>query len=120
MTHGFGQKNPKNQAETFNWMVDAIKEFGFAQISTGPQIKSLIDYAKKALAHSNPAIRTGGISLLGVMFVSMGAKIRTFVEDEKPATLATIDAEFEKLKDEKPSAPTRGRAAGGGDGDDDD
>ena len=51
MTHGFGQKNPKNQAETFNWMVDAIKEFGFAQISTGPQIKSLIDYAKKALAH---------------------------------------------------------------------
>ena len=51
MTHGFGQKNPKNQAEMFNWMADAIKEFGFAQISTSPQIKYLIDYAKKALAH---------------------------------------------------------------------
>ena len=51
MSHGFAQKNPKNQAETFNWMVDAIREFGFAQISTGPQIKALIDYSKKALAH---------------------------------------------------------------------
>ena len=51
MTHGFAQKNPKNQAETFNWMAEAVKEFGFAQISAGPQIKALIDYVKKALAH---------------------------------------------------------------------
>ena len=50
------------------------------------------------ISHSNPAIRTGGISLLGVMFISMGPKIRSFVEDEKPATLATIDAEFEKVE----------------------
>ena len=46
MSHGFAQRNPKNQAETFNWMTDAIREFGFAQISTGPQNKSLIDYSK--------------------------------------------------------------------------
>lgn len=25
----FSQKNPKNQAETLNWLANAIKEFGF-------------------------------------------------------------------------------------------
>lgn len=26
----FAQKNPKNQAETLNWLANAMKEFGFA------------------------------------------------------------------------------------------
>lgn len=26
----FSQKNPKNQAETLNWLSNAMKEFGFA------------------------------------------------------------------------------------------
>lgn len=26
----FSQKNPKNQAETLNWLTNAMKEFGFA------------------------------------------------------------------------------------------
>lgn len=26
----FAQKNPKNQAETLNWLTNAMKEFGFA------------------------------------------------------------------------------------------
>jgi cytoskeleton-associated protein 5 len=55
------------------------------------------DHGTHPRLFSNPAIRTGGISLLGVMFINMGPKIRMFVEDEKPAALATIDAEFEKV-----------------------
>jgi len=30
----FAQKNPKNQAETLNWLANAMKEFGFAGSAT--------------------------------------------------------------------------------------
>ena len=37
----------------------------------------------------------------------VGANIRMFFEEEKAALLQQIDGEFEKVKDEKPPAPTR-------------
>lgn len=52
---------------------------------------------KTALGATNPAVRTAAITLLGVMYLYMGAPLRMFFEDEKPALLAQIDAEFEKV-----------------------
>ncbi|XP_073397742.1 cytoskeleton-associated protein 5 isoform X2 [Dendrobates tinctorius] len=112
----FAQKNPKNQSETLNWLSNAIKEFGF----TGLNVKAFISNVKTALAATNPAIRTSAITLLGVMFLYMGAPLRMFFEEEKPALLSQIDAEFEKMKGQTPPAPSRGSTksgAGGGDED---
>ncbi|XP_069821985.1 cytoskeleton-associated protein 5 isoform X3 [Dendropsophus ebraccatus] len=112
----FAQKNPKNQSETLNWLSNAIKEFGF----TGLNVKAFISNVKTALAATNPAIRTSAITLLGVMFLYMGAPLRIFFEEEKPALLSQIDAEFEKMKGQTPPAPTRGSVKSGAGGDDGD
>ncbi|XP_062868509.1 cytoskeleton-associated protein 5-like isoform X2 [Trichomycterus rosablanca] len=102
----FGQKNPKNQAEALNWLSNAIKEFGFAGIN----VKAFITNVKTALAATNPAVRTGAISLLAVMYLYMGAPLRMFFEDEKAALLSQIDAEFQKVKGQTPPAPIRGQS----------
>ncbi|XP_037539224.1 cytoskeleton-associated protein 5 [Nematolebias whitei] len=99
----FAQKNPKNQAEALNWLANAMKEFGF----TGINVKGFINNVKTALGATNPAVRTAAIALLGVMYLYMGAPLRMFFEDEKPALLSQIDAEFEKMQGQSPSAPTR-------------
>uniref|UniRef100_A0A7N9AW78 Cytoskeleton associated protein 5 n=1 Tax=Mastacembelus armatus TaxID=205130 RepID=A0A7N9AW78_9TELE len=99
----FAQKNPKNQAEALNWLANAIKEFGFAGIN----VKAFINNVKTALAATNPAVRTAAITLLGVMYLYMGAPLRMFFEDEKPALLAQIDAEFEKVQGQSPPPPIR-------------
>ena len=44
------------------------------------------------------AVRTSGISLLGVIYLYMGQTLRVFFENEKPALLQQIDAEFEKVE----------------------
>lgn len=113
----FAQKNPKNQAETLNWLANAMKEFGFAGIN----VKGFINNVKTALGATNPAVRTAAIALLGVMYLYMGAPLRMFFEDEKPALLAQIDAEFEKMQGQSPPAPFRSikkSAAAEEDGDD--
>lgn len=46
------------------------------------------------------AVRTSAITLLGVMYLYMGAPLRMFFEDEKAALLSQIDAEFEKVLDD--------------------
>ncbi|XP_068996067.1 cytoskeleton-associated protein 5 isoform X1 [Embiotoca jacksoni] len=99
----FAQKNPKNQAETLNWLSNAMKEFGF----TGINVKGFINNVKTALGATNPAVRTAAIALLGVMYLYMGAPLRMFFEDEKPALLAQIDVEFEKMQGQSPPAPIR-------------
>ncbi|XP_009952689.1 PREDICTED: cytoskeleton-associated protein 5 isoform X2 [Leptosomus discolor] len=111
----FSQKNPKNQSETLNWLSNAIKEFGFS----GLNIKAFISNVKTALAATNPAVRTSAITLLGVMYLYVGPPLRMFFEDEKPALLSQIDAEFEKMQGQTAPVPTRGisRHVGGG-GDD--
>ncbi|XP_075998048.1 cytoskeleton-associated protein 5 isoform X2 [Genypterus blacodes] len=112
----FAQKNPKNQAEALNWLANAMKEFGFVGIS----VKGFINNVKTALGATNPAVRTAAIALLGVMFLYMGAPLRMFFEDEKPALLTQIDAEFEKMQGQSTPAPFRftKKAANEEDGDD--
>jgi len=43
------------------------------------------------------AVRTAGISLLGVMYMYMGHTLRVLFETEKPALLQQIDAEFDRV-----------------------
>ncbi|XP_051000069.1 cytoskeleton-associated protein 5 [Acomys russatus] len=104
MSMAFSQKNPKNQSETLNWLSNAIKEFGFS----GLNVKAFISNVKTALAATNPAVRTSAITLLGGMYLYVGPSLRMFFEDEKPALLSQIDAEFEKMQGQSPPAPTRG------------
>ncbi|XP_048112966.1 cytoskeleton-associated protein 5 isoform X1 [Alosa alosa] len=106
----FAQKNPKNQAETLNWLANAMKEFGF----TGINVKAFINNVKTALGATNPAVRTSAITLLGVMYLYMGAPLRMFFEDEKTALLSQIDAEFEKMQGQSAPAPFRGATKKGG------
>ncbi|NWU97847.1 CKAP5 protein, partial [Upupa epops] len=111
----FSQKNPKNQSETLNWLSNAIKEFGFS----GLNVKAFISNVKTALAATNPAVRTSAITLLGVMYLYVGPPLRMFFEDEKPALLSQIDAEFEKMQGQIAPVPTRGISKHSGGGADD-
>ncbi|XP_077995152.1 cytoskeleton-associated protein 5-like isoform X5 [Glandiceps talaboti] len=113
VTYAFdGQKNPKNQSEILNWFSNAIKEFGFSSISP----KIYIPYMKRAFGAVNPAVRVSAISLLGVMYMYMGAPIRVLFDDEKAALLKQIDTEIEKVQGESPPKPIRGSSKGKGGG----
>ena len=61
------------------------------------EIKSQIDFIKKAFTATNPTVRTAAINLLGVIYMYLGAQLRMFFESEKPALLQQIDAAFEKV-----------------------
>lgn len=102
MSRAFEQKNPKNQQEALAWLSNAIQEFGLKV-----NVKAMLGAISKGLAASNPGVRTTTISLLGVMYTYMGDALRMLFENEKPALLQQIDAEFEKMKGVKPPAPTR-------------
>ncbi|XP_060608176.1 cytoskeleton-associated protein 5-A-like, partial [Ruditapes philippinarum] len=123
MRMAFAQKNPKNQSEALNWLTKAVTEFG---LNPSPkvqrvQVKPHIENIKKGFAHTNPAVRTAAISLCVIIYQYMGQQLRMFFEDEKAALLQQIDAEFEKVKGQKPPAPIRGlKASDAGDDDDED
>lgn len=61
------------------------------------QPKALMDNVKKALASSNPAVRTSAIQFLGTLYLFMGQQLGLFFENEKPALVQQINAEFEKV-----------------------
>lgn len=96
------QKSPKVQQEALLWVNGAIKEFGFHV-----NVKSLIEEAKKAVQMSNPVVRAAGLTLLGTMFLHMGATLTMFFDNEKPALKQQIQTEFDKYADQKPAAPVR-------------
>ena len=45
------------------------------------------------------AIRSAAVQFLATMYLYIGASLRTLFEDEKPALLQQIDAEFDKVTD---------------------
>ncbi|XP_023239725.1 cytoskeleton-associated protein 5-like [Centruroides sculpturatus] len=103
LQHAFSQRNPKNHSEAILWLANAIKEFGLKV-----NVKTVIDYLKKAFASTNQTVRNSALVLLGSMYLYVGKSLRTFFEDEKPALLQLIDNELTKLQDAKPPPPTRG------------
>ncbi|XP_074041153.1 protein mini spindles-like isoform X1 [Leptinotarsa decemlineata] len=100
----FGQRSPKVQQEALGWLNVSIKEFGFSNIN----VKGLIENSKKGLSSTNPAVRQTTISLLGTMYLYMGATLNVFFENEKPALRDQINAECDKYEGQKPPIPTRG------------
>uniref|UniRef100_A0A8C3V8T8 Cytoskeleton associated protein 5 n=1 Tax=Catharus ustulatus TaxID=91951 RepID=A0A8C3V8T8_CATUS len=85
-------------------LLSKYKIFDFSLLN----VKAFISNVKTALAATNPAVRTSAITLLGVMYLYVGPSLRMFFEDEKPALLSQIDAEFEKMQGQTAPAPTRG------------
>jgi len=85
-------------------------------------VKDLIDYLRECLESTNPQVKTQAIKTLVVLRKFVGAGLRDFLNDIKPALLATIDEEFNKVGNDKPSPPTRtcrglktsGKSSGGG------
>lgn len=104
LDYGFTQKNPKVQVEVLNWLSNAIVEFGFVI-----QPKILMEHVKKAVAATNPAVRSAAISFLGTLYVYMGPQLSMFFENEKAALVQQINAEFEKHEGETPQSPIRGK-----------
>lgn len=56
-----------------------------------------MENVQKGVAASNPNVRGAAITLLGTMYLYVGSKLRLFFENEKPALLQQIDAEFDKV-----------------------
>ncbi|XP_045778443.1 protein mini spindles isoform X2 [Maniola jurtina] len=96
------QKNPKVQAEMFNWMASAIKEFGFTM-----NVKTIVIHAKKALAATNPNVRTSTINFLGILSLYVGPSLLNHFDSEKAATKQLISFEMDKYANSSPPTPTR-------------
>ncbi|XP_018364408.1 PREDICTED: cytoskeleton-associated protein 5 isoform X2 [Trachymyrmex cornetzi] len=102
----FNQKNPKVQQETLLWLCRGITEFG-----CGLNIKSIIENIKKAVAATNPSVRTAAVTLLGTLYLYMGKSLLTYFDNEKLALRQQIEQECEKRNGETPPAPIRGAKA---------
>lgn len=72
-------------------------------------VKVLIENCKKAVGSTNPAVRQTAITLLGTMYLYMGATLNVFFENEKPSLRDQINAECDKYEGEKPPPATRGK-----------
>lgn len=70
--------------------------------------KALIDYSKKALGSSSPAVRQASITFLGTLYMYLGHNLNVFFENEKVALRDLINAEFDRFENEKPPVPIRG------------
>ncbi|XP_050293470.1 protein mini spindles isoform X2 [Anthonomus grandis grandis] len=100
----FNQKSPKVQQDSLLWLSGALKEFGIA----GLNVKGLIESCKNGLSSTNPGVRQATISMLGTLYLYVGASLHVFFENEKAALRDQISAEFDKYEGEVAPAPTRG------------
>ncbi|XP_014474078.1 PREDICTED: cytoskeleton-associated protein 5 isoform X2 [Dinoponera quadriceps] len=106
MSYAFNQKNPKVQQETLLWLCRGLADFGCCL-----NVKSVIEQAKRAVAATNPAVRTSAITLLGTLYLYVGKLLLSFFDGEKPALKQQIEQECEKRHGETPPAPVRGAKA---------
>ncbi len=67
----------------------------------------LIDHLKGCLEATNSGIKTSATKVLVVVRIAVGPALSDFLSDIKKQLLDTIEKEFEKVKDQKPSPPTR-------------
>lgn len=79
--------------ETINWINLAVQEF----LLPAFDVKTLIDWAKEDLGSANAATRTAATQFLGTLHAFVGPQLADMVRaDLKPATMATVEAEFAK------------------------
>ncbi|KZC12217.1 Cytoskeleton-associated protein 5 [Dufourea novaeangliae] len=93
------------ETTSFEYVADEIVAFAFNHIIN---VKSLMDNIKKAVAATNPGVRTSAITLLGTLYIFMGKPLLMFFENEKPALRQQIEQECEKHNGETPPVPIRG------------
>lgn len=74
-------------------------------------IKPIIENIKKAVAATNPSVRTAAVTLLSTLYLYMGKPLLTFFDNEKPTLRQQIEQECEKRNGETPPAPIRGDKA---------
>ncbi|XP_012235678.1 protein mini spindles isoform X2 [Linepithema humile] len=106
VSFAFNQKNPKVQQETLLWLCRGLTEFGCSL-----NVKSVIENLRKAVAATNPGVRTAAITLLGTLYLYMGKPLLAYFENEKPALRQQIEQECEKRSGEVLPAPVRGAKA---------
>ncbi|XP_025159861.1 protein mini spindles isoform X2 [Harpegnathos saltator] len=106
VAYAFNQKNPKVQQETLLWLCRGLADFGCCL-----NVKSIIEHVKRAVAATNPAVRTAAITLLGTLYLYVGKLLLSFFDNEKPALKQQIEQECEKRSGETPPAPVRGAKA---------
>ncbi|XP_014295332.1 protein mini spindles isoform X1 [Microplitis demolitor] len=103
ITFAFNQKSPKVQQESLLWLSNALLEFGCTL-----NVKGLIDSVKKAVAATNPGVRTAAITLIGTLYLYVGKPLLMFFENEKSALKQQIEQECDKHEGERPPEPVRG------------
>lgn len=74
-------------------------------------IKSIIENIKKAVAATNPVVRTAAVTLVGTLYLYMGKPLLAFFDNEKPVLRQQIEQECEKRNGETPLVPIRGAKA---------
>ncbi|KAF1744648.1 hypothetical protein MXB_633, partial [Myxobolus squamalis] len=83
-----------------------IKEFGI-----NIDVHHFVNFSKKTLDSPNPELKKAIIFFLTQIFIFLGPKLRILLDDLKPALLNTIDLEFEKVKNEKPTFSTHQKSS---------
>lgn len=74
-------------------------------------MKSIIENIRKAVAATNPSVRTAAVTLLGTLYLYMGKPLLAFFDNEKPMLRQQIEQECEKRYGETPPAAIRGAKA---------
>lgn len=96
-------KTPKVVSEALLFMASALIDFGLNTV----ELKPLVDCVKQVLENPNPVVKQSAVLLLAEMFKYMGPALREQLKDVKPALLATIEQEFDKLSNLKPMTPAK-------------
>ena len=62
-------------------------------------IKSILEYAKQSLNHSNPQVRNASISVITTLYSFVGDSLKVLISQNiKEATLKTVEAELDKTE----------------------
>ncbi|TMW65550.1 hypothetical protein Poli38472_008192 [Pythium oligandrum] len=97
MNHMSNVKTPLAHIEVLTVLSECITDFGVS--SCNPRV--IVDHVKGSygLESSNPKVRSGAISVLGVMYSQLGPALLPILnlESWKPALASTVEAEFKKV-----------------------
>ena len=86
-------KAPNNVKESCNFLTQLVGDFGAGRVA----IKETIDFAVHSANHQNKQVRDAAMALFAEIYKHLGEKTSQFLDAVKPATMALIQAEFDKV-----------------------
>lgn len=86
-------KAPNNVKESCNFLAQLVGDFGAGRVA----IKETIDFAVHSANHQNKQVRDAAMALFAEIYKHLGEKTSQFLDAVKPATMALIQAEFDKV-----------------------